>query len=56
MIPLMRMNVVEMNLMIPDSLSDPSTFLVRIGWGSWWYGILCFLMKPQSRQFIEHFT
>ena len=39
--------------MIPDSLSDPSTFLVRIGWGSQWYGILCFLMKPQSRQFIE---
>ena len=53
MIPLMQMNVVEMNLMIPDSMSDPSTFLVWIGWGSRWYGILCFLTKPQSRQFIE---
>ena len=31
MIPLMRMNVVEMNLITPDSLSDPSTFLVQIG-------------------------
>ena len=47
------MNVVEMNLMTPDSLSDLSTFLVWIGWGSRWYGILCFLTKPQSRQFIE---
>ena len=45
--------MVEMNLMTPDSLSDPSTFLARIGCGSQWYGILCFLMKPQSRQFIE---
>ena len=53
MIPLMQTNVVEMNLMTPDSLSDLSTFLVWIGWGSQWYGILCFLMKPQSRQFIE---
>ena len=53
MIPLMWMNVVEMNLMTPDSLSDPSTFLARIGWGSRWYGILCFLMKPQARQFLE---
>ena len=53
MIPLMQMNVVEMNLMTLDSLSDLSTFLVWIGWGSQWYGILCFLMKPQSRQFIE---
>ena len=34
MIPLMQMNVVLMNLMTPDSLSDPSTFLARIGWGS----------------------
>ena len=53
MIPLMRMNVVDINLMTPDSLSDPSMFLARIGWGSWWYGILCFLTKFQSRQFIE---
>ena len=49
----MQMNVVEMNLMTPDSLSDPSTFLAWIGWGSQWYGILCFLMKPQSRQFTK---
>ena len=53
MIPLMWMNMVEMNLMTPDSLSDPSTFLAWIGWGSRWYGILCFLTKSQSRQFIE---
>ena len=33
MIPLMWMNVVVINLMIPDSLSDPSTFLEQIGWG-----------------------
>ena len=31
MIPLMRMNMVVMNLMIPDSLLDLSTFLVQIG-------------------------
>ena len=33
MIPLMWMNVVAMNLMTPDLLSDPSTFLAWIGWG-----------------------
>ena len=53
MIPLMWIKVVAMNLMTPDSLSDPSMFLVWISWGSRWYGILCFLMKPQSRQFIK---
>ena len=53
MIPLMWISVVVMNLMTPDSLSNPSTFLVWISWGSQWYGILCFLTKPQSRQFID---
>ena len=42
MIPLIHMNMVVMNLMIPVLLLDPLTFLAQIGSGRWWYSSFFF--------------